>query len=321
MLTLASVDLLFAWGAWGHKHINRAAIFSLPDSMRLFYYNHIDFITESAVIPDLRRGVLNDKSETPHHFIDIEDFGNLPLSSFPKTRKEAYAKYDSGFLNKTGYLPWYIESLSEKLTQAFKKRNKSEILFISAEIGHYVADAHMPLHTASNYNGQLSNQKGVHALWESEIPELFGNRYNFKTRDAHYLPDITVATWNMIEQSHSLEDTLLAIEKNLRRSFNKDSMYKKDTSGKNVLSYNEPVFSKEYASRFNEAMHGMVDNQLRLSIQDLSDYWYTSWVNAGRPELLSLDDQHLTSQNKKNYKAEMKAWSKGKLLNLSLERE
>ena len=314
------INLLFAWGAWGHKHINRAAVFALPDSMRKFYYNHIDFITEGAVVPDLRRALLNDKNESPRHYIDIEDF-HLPIADLPKTTREAYTKYDSTFLNKTGILPWYIQSVMEKLTQAFKKRNKAEILFLSAELAHYVGDAHMPLHTSSNYNGQFTNQKGVHALWESEIPELFGNNYNFKTGAARYISDVTAETWNIIAQAHSLEDTLLADEKKVRESFTANNMYKKDDAGNNILSYNQPVFSDEYARQFNNAMNGMVEKQLRISIQDVSDYWYTAWINGGSPELLSLDDDHLTKQNQKNYKLEYKAWSKGKLLNLSNERE
>ena len=43
----------------------------------------------------------------------------------------------------------------------------------------------------------------------------------------------------------------------------------------------------------------------------------TDWVNAGSPNLISLDDPHLTKQNKKNFKTELKAWKKSKLLNLS----
>ncbi|MEO8415587.1 MAG: zinc dependent phospholipase C family protein [Ginsengibacter sp.] len=321
LLVVSSIHLLFAWGAWGHKHINRAAVFALPDSMRLFYYNHIDFITEAAVVPDLRRGLLNDKAESPRHFIDIEDFGNIPVAAFPKTTKEAYAKYDSAFLNKTGYLPWYIQNLTEKLTQAFKKRSKSEILFLSAELGHYVGDAHMPLHTASNYNGQLTDQKGIHALWESTIPEMFGINYDFRTGDARYLPDVTAETWNIIAHTHSLEDTLLAFDKQTRKTFTRDNMYKKDAAGNNVLFYNQPVFSDAYATQFNNAMNGMVEKQLRLSIQDVANFWYTAWVDGGAPDLISLDDAHLTAQNKKNYKLEYKAWSKGKLLNLSNEKE
>jgi hypothetical protein len=315
------INLLFAWGAWGHKHINRAAVFALPDGMRKFYYNHIDFITEGAVVPDLRRGLLNDRDEAPRHYIDMEEFGNIPVSAFPKTTKEAYKKYDSAFLNKTGYLPWYIQNITQKLTTAFKNKNKSEILFLSAELGHYVGDAHMPLHTASNFNGQLTNQKGVHALWESEIPELFGNSYDFKTDDAKYIKDIPEETWDIIAHTHSLEDSVLLADKQTRMKFSKEDMYKKDSSGKLVYSYQQPVFSDAYAKEFNEAMNGMVEKQLRLSIQDVADYWYTAWINGGSPDLLSLDDAHLTRQNQKNYTSEYKAWKKGKLLNLSGEKE
>ncbi|MDQ6844647.1 MAG: zinc dependent phospholipase C family protein [Bacteroidota bacterium] len=321
LIVTGSISLVFAWGSWGHKHISRAAVFALPGGMIKFYYNHIDFITEGAVVPDLRRGVLNDKSEGPKHFIDIEDFGNMSIDSFPKTTKDAYVKYDSAVLNKTGYLPWYIQNLTEKLTLAFKKRSKSEILFISAELAHYVADAHMPLHTSSNYDGQKTNQKGVHALWESRLPELFGDTYNFKTEKAKYFTDVPGETWNMIAQSHALVSSLLAAEKQSRTDFNKNILYKKDASGNNVLSYNQPVFSDEYAKRFHDALHGMVEQQLRLSIQDVANYWYTAWVNGGSPDLLSLDDEHLTKQNRKNFKREYKAWNRGRILNLSVDKE
>lgn len=320
LLIATSVSLAFAWGSWGHKHINRAAVFALPAGMQSFYYNHIDYITESAVVPDLRRPLLNDKNEGPRHFIDIEDF-KLPISELPKTGKEAYAKYDTAFLNRTGILAWYIQDMTAKLTEAFRKKNKSEILFLSGELAHYVGDAHMPLHTSSNYNGQKTNQKGVHALWESTLPQMFGDAYNFRTKPAKYIPDITAETWQMIAQSHSLVDTLLAVEKEVRNSFNADNMYKKDSAGKTVMFYNSPVFSDEYAKKFHTDLNGMVEKQLRLSIYDVSCYWYTAWVNGGSPNLISLDDPHLTKQNRKNYKRELKAWKKGKILNLSIERE
>jgi hypothetical protein len=316
-----SVSLLFGWGRWGHKHISRAAVFALPENMQKFYYNHIDFITESAVIPDLRRAIINDKNESPRHYIDIEDFGKISSISFPKTTKEAFNKYNHNFLNKTGYLPWYIQTLTEKLTAAFKMRNKSEILFISSELSHYIADAHQPLHTTTNYDGQLTNQKGVHSLWESFIPQKFGNAYNFKTDTARYITDIAAETWKIIKQSHLLVAPLLAAEKKVRNSFPQNKMYKKDTSGKMVMFYNSPVFSDAYAKQFDIALNGMVEQQLRLSVYEVACFWYTAWVNAGKPNLISLDDPHLTKQNSKNYKIELKAWEKGKILNLSVDKE
>jgi len=321
LLFVFSNILLFAWGSWGHKHINRAAVFALPEEMQAFYYNHIDFITEGAVVPDLRRGLLNDKAEAPRHYVDIEDFPNTTVDQLPRTWKEATLKYDSLFLVKTGFLPWYIQTLTDKLTTAFKRRSKSDIIFISAELGHYVGDAHMPLHTSSNHDGQLTNQKGIHALWESTIPPMFGGGYNFNTGDAKYINDITAETWRIIKATHSLADSVLAIDRQTRLSFPKEEMYKKDDSGKLVLRFNQPVFSDKYAQKLNDAMNGMVEKQLRLSIADVANYWYTAWVNGGKPDLLSLDDPHLTEQNKKNFKKEMKAWQKGKLLNLEVKVE
>jgi hypothetical protein len=316
LFLLASVSLVFAWGRWGHKHISRAAVFALPENMQKFYYNHIDFITESAVIPDLRRSLINDKNEPPRHFIDVENF-KTAVSDLPTDPKQAFEKYDSSFLKKNGYLPWYIEELTDKLTAAFKRRDKSEILFLSSELSHYIADAHMPLHTSANYNGQFTGQNGVHSLWESALPETFGNAFYFKTPQAVYIKDIPGKTFEMIAQSHSLVGTLLAKEKEVRSRFTKENMYKKDSTGKVVMFYSAPVFSYEYQKEFNEALGGMVEHQLQLSIYDVASYWYTAWVNGGKPNLTSMDDPHLTKQNKKNYKKELKAWKKGKLLNLS----
>jgi len=316
LLITGSVSLVFAWGQWGHKHISRAAVFSLPAPMQVFFYNHIDFITEGAVVPDLRRALIGDKNESPRHFIDVEDF-KIPLDSFPKTSDEAFKKFGAASLNKTGYVPWYIQTLTEKLTNAFKKRNKSEILFLAADLSHYIADASQPLHTSSNYDGQLTGQKGVHALWESRIPQMFGSAYDFKTAPAKYIKDIPAKTLEIIEQSHALVDTILAKDKEVRERFTKDNMYKKDSSGKLVMFYNSPVYSDEYAREFNAALDGMIENQLRISIYNVACFWYTAWVNAGSPDLISLDDPHLTKQNKKNYKIELKAWQNGKLLNLA----
>jgi hypothetical protein len=316
-LVTGSITLAFAWGQWGHKHISHAAVFALPQNMQKFFFNHIDYITEAAVVPDLRRFLINDRNEPPRHFIDVEDF-KTPISSLPKTSKEAFEKYDSAFLNKTGYLPWYIQDLTEKLTNAFKKKNKSEILFLAADLSHYIADANQPLHTSSNYNGQLTNQKGVHALWESTLPQMFAKTYTFKTERAQFIADIPAATLNIVARSHALVDTLLAKEKEVRSRFTNDNMYKKDSSGNIVMFYNSPVFSDEYAKEFNTALDGMIQKQLLLSIHDVASFWYTAWVNAGSPDLLSLDDPHLTKQNKKNFRRELKAWQKkGKVLNLS----
>ena len=121
VFSLLAINNSFSWGAWGHIHINRGAIFALPDGMKTFYYNHADFITEGAVVPDLRRGLLNDKPEPPRHFLDLEAFSKNNLDNLPRSMVGIYRDYDSSFLQKNGILPWYIQDLMTKLTEAFKK--------------------------------------------------------------------------------------------------------------------------------------------------------------------------------------------------------
>ena len=39
------------------------------------------------------------------------------------------------------------------------QKNQTKILRYAAELGHYIADAHVPLHASSNHNGQLPIKK------------------------------------------------------------------------------------------------------------------------------------------------------------------
>src|SRR5438105_1807637 len=146
----------------------------------------------------------------------------------------------------------------DKLSLAFNRKNKSDILFLSAELGHYLADAHVPLHTTANHDGQLTNQQGIHSFWESRLPELFGEKYNFYTGDAKYIDDITSEVWKIIKHSYSLVDTVLKTDKQLRSNFPKEKLYKKDSTGKTLMSFNQPVLSTEYSTAYSEALKGMV---------------------------------------------------------------
>ncbi len=320
LFCLTALIGLTSWGAWGHQHINKSAVFALPDSMRVFFYNHIDFITEESVVPDLRRYAIRDKEESPRHFIDLENYGSP--DTVQKLPKSAYQRYDDKYLQKNGTLPWVIQDLEDRLTNAFKNKNKSEILYLAANLGHYIGDAHMPLHTTINYDGQLSGQKGIHAFWESQLPELFGSTYNFYTGDAHYIPDLSKETWQIIVQSHGLIDSLLGIDKSLAARYPKGKIYKTDSTGALIKNnFKETVHTREYAAAYHDAMRGMVESQLRGAIKETANFWFTAWVNAGRPDLSGLDAKRLTQRNRKWYRKDLKTWQKGRLENLESTRE
>ncbi|TPG45425.1 zinc dependent phospholipase C family protein [Flavobacterium pectinovorum] len=307
--------LTLSWGIVGHERINKAAVMALPQSIQVFFYNHIDFITQEASVPDIRKYALNYKDENPRHYFDMENFGSA--DSFPKTLEEAKNKYDAKFLNENGILPWYIEEMMVKLTKAFKDKNRAEILFLAADLGHYIGDAHMPLHTSANHDGQLSDQKGIHSLWESRLPELFAKNYRLNVPQAIYYEDVHKATWDMINDTHSLAASLLAIDKKLRTSTPENKVFVVDAEGKVVKTkYNTAKFSDEYAAKLNKDLNGMVESQMRKAIAATASFWYTAWVNAGKPDLSKLDSFELTQRNNQALKDDQKLFQQGYLFGM-----
>ncbi|RZK49357.1 MAG: hypothetical protein EOO99_06795 [Pedobacter sp.] len=144
---------------------------------------------------DTRR--YTDSLEGAKHYIDFENYPFTKLN-FPLTYSEAINIYGIHYLDKNGSLPWQIQQSYKSLVNAFERKDINRILKLSADLGHYISDAHVPLHTTSNYNGQLTDQKGIHGFWESRIPELFAKTYNLFTGPARYYPDIPKQTWTFI---------------------------------------------------------------------------------------------------------------------------
>ncbi len=249
---LCTATFSYGWGTWAHDHINKGAILALPPEMGMFFYNHADFIVTESTSPDIRKHLFSDKAEASRHYIDLERYttGTGPM---PKTLKDAYARWGKDTVETYGSLPWTIEDLMAKLTDAFRKKQKSEILFIAANMGHYIADAHMPLHTTLNHNGQLTGQVGIHPFWEGQLPELFGKDYNLNVGDAHYISNIDKATWNIMDTSFSLVYPLLHTESNMRRDNPEDKQYVMGADGKPLRNvYAQPVHTYEYAHVYHE---------------------------------------------------------------------
>ena len=321
-LIISSIPLVFGWGVWGHNHINKGAILALPAEMGLFFYDHTDFIVEESTVPDIRKHMFNDKTEASKHYIDLERYTYTTPANMPEKLNDAIAKYGKDTLEKYGILPWNIEDMMVKLTDAMKNKRKTEILYLAADLGHYIADAYMPLHTTINHNGQLTDQKGIHAFFEGQLPELFGKNYNLNTGEAKYIKDIPKETWSMVQASFMKADTLLAVDRKLKETFPREKIYRTDSTG-NILKnkFNDPVHSYDYAKKYHEALNGMVERQIREAIKETANFWYTAWVNAGKPYLSGLDPEELTKRNEENYKKDVKLWQQGKVSGFKPEQE
>lgn len=274
--------LLCSWGFYAHKLINQSATFSLPVEISGFFKEYIQYVTEHAVDPDKRCYI--DTLESPRHFIDIDDLHESGADSIPVHWSKAKAKFSERKLRAAGIIPWQIDRSYANLRDAMHAGNLQKILRYAADLGHYLGDAHVPLHTTKNYNGQYTNQVGIHAFWETRLPERFSGQYNLWVGKATYVASPLDEAWEIIRQSHALIDSVLSLEKELNKKFAKDQKYA-FVMRKQLLKRD---YSERYTKAYHQALNGMVERRLRASIRQTANFWYSAWIDAGQPDLSRL---------------------------------
>jgi hypothetical protein len=298
----------FCWGFFAHKKINNYAVFLLPPQMLVLYKHNIDFIITHAVDPDMRRNVVAE--EAPRHYIDIDNYGKYPYTELPRKWSDAVAKFGEDTLLANGIVPWHVQTMLTRLTDAFKAKDFFRIMKNSADIGHYIADAHVPLHASSNHNGQMTDQKGIHAFWESRVPELLADeQFDFFIGEAQYIKNTGEYIWARVLESAKAADSVLLFEKELTKQFDPDKKY--------AFEQRNNILVKQYSSAFtiayNKKLDGMIERRMRLAIFSVASFWYTAWVNAGQPDLADLTKQKFSEDDLKEFEKLNDAWKNGKV--------
>lgn len=266
----------YSWGFYAHKRINHLAIFTLPESMNRLYKRHIRAIESLSVLPDQRRHTLDE--EAARHYIDLDQY---------ELKQIAYLTYDKASLIFTkdtlqqhGIVPWIIPIMKNRLKQAFSNRDTLLVIKLSAELGHYIADAHVPLHTTSNYDGQKTNQVGIHAFWESKIPEMLQADLEDWSAPAIYIPDLQKETWDWILQAHTDVKNLLVQEAELNARTKPHAKYIFLKKGSLLTKTYAPTYAKEYHKLLNH----QIETQFNEAIQHVGNVWYSAWLEAGQPD-------------------------------------
>lgn len=278
-LAMAVANTTLAWGFLGHRTINNRAVFALPPELFGFYKKHIDYITAHSVDPDSRRYLFED--EGCRHYLDCDHYETaVPLDTIPHNWYKAVEKYTEDTLKAHGVVPWHCLLMLRQLTKAFAAKDVTKILRYSADIGHYIADAHVPLHTTGNHNGQRSGQEGIHALWESRIPQLFLDSFDLLTGTVSYLQDPSDFIWDAVNSSFAAVDTVLSFEKRISEKHISDK-YSFELRGQNTMQ----VYSLEFCMDYNREMEHMVARRMQQAVRAVASFWYTAWVDAGQPDL------------------------------------
>jgi len=281
-LLLFGALALVSWGFPAHKWVNATAIHALPPELHGWFKAHHAWLTEHAVDADRRKHTMEGEAE--RHYIDFDryhsDLDTL-RAWFPMRWGDVCARWGEEVVQANGIAPWNAQWAYRRLQEAFVSGEEERILRAAADLGHYIGDLHVPLHTTENYDGQLTDQRGIHGLWEGQIPEQHRSTYTLTPRPARYLPDAEAAIWSTVFASHAAVDSVLTLERAVTGRFDEAAKYAYVERGRVLDRRYAPAF----CSAYHDALDGMVERRLRASIQLTADLWYSAWLEAGAPAL------------------------------------
>lgn len=260
---LAAAPAANAWGPTAHRLTNRWAVDTLPAEIRPFFESNRQFLIDHA--NDADAWMAKDPFERKRHYIYLDKYGIFPYLNLPHSFQRAIEQYGKSRINRDGLLPWQIGDYSLRLTNAFRAKNWEEARLDAAVLGHYVADANDPLHTTQNYDGQLTGQTGLAARFEIRLIDRFSNFFIQEPQDAIKIDDPTEFAFQITLEAHTWVEHIVLED---RRSID------------GLQSFNDDFFN-----RFYSQVGSTVMQQINAAAHDIGSYWYTAWLNAGRPVL------------------------------------
>ncbi len=295
------------WGTFTHRTITQLAVYSLPPAMRNYYYRHLPELVNGSAGDESRD---QDPEEAPKHFIQMDHYGTDPFGIMPKEWEKAVAKYTADTLRKYGTLPWAIIETQGKLTAAFREGDSTAILSLSADLSHYAADAYVPLRTTENYNGQLSKQEGLLALWESKLPERYIGKYKLHNEPGRYQKDALADVWQVVQESYGFLGATFDFEEDVTRNYTPQTKY--------VFSHKygrtQRAYSEAFAASYHDKVGGMVAFRMKLAPTLVASMWMTAWKDAGSPNLDKLLKRSFSKSEKDKLDNELSAWKENVLV-------
>ncbi|OGU81154.1 MAG: hypothetical protein A2W11_04645 [Ignavibacteria bacterium RBG_16_35_7] len=256
--------LFFGWGSTGHKMINKKSVESFPQDMNEFLY-WVAELEANSMNADNRKGT--DPNEAPKHYIDIDNYPSfINDGRIPQTWDSVVAIYGYNFVIDQGILPWAIMTTIDTLQKTFERRDWTKAILTAADLGHYVADGHMPLHITRNYNGQYTGQNGIHSRYESNMINRYQNQINYSGDSVSFVENINEYVFSFLYRNYIYVDSVLYADsaaKAFAGNTTSDLYYQKMWD-----------FSKEFTVM-------LFDDASRT----LAELIYTAWINAGSPTI------------------------------------
>lgn len=265
-LLLSLSLILISWGATGHSKISESSSLSYNQQMQDFL-TWVNFLTSHASDADYRKST--DPTEGPKHYIDIDNYPTFSTNgSIPQTYDSVVTLYGSSFVIDNGILPWATERSFDSLRNCMQRHDFAKAQIFAADLGHYVADGHMPLHITKNYNGQLTGNTGIHSRYESTMINAYIGEIIYTGEDATEISNVNQYIFDYLYANYPYCDSVLAAD-NYAKS--QSTNYSSSTY-KNALWDKSKSFTIPLYQRASHAFAALI---------------YTAWIQAGSPAIIS----------------------------------
>ena len=206
-----------------------------------------------------------DSAEAPRHFLDIDIYGPYPFVELPHNYDDAVAKFGVETVTKRGLATWRIAEYTRLLSEAMKSGDAEKIVQTAGALAHYVEDIHMPLHVVKNYNGQLTNQHGVHQRFEDDMVETYAEQIHLSPKMGAEIEDPLEAAFDIVLDSYVYADNLLHADRRAKLG--------------------EDTYGTPYLEKFFRFSGWIAVQRMSDAASATASYWYTAWLRAGKPEL------------------------------------
>jgi hypothetical protein len=270
-LTLSAVPAvhLDAWGFNGHKVITDRTIQLLPQEIRPFFEKYRITLVEHSIDPDTYR-TMGFIEEPPRHFLDMDAYGAFPFKDLPHDYNEAVAKYGKDVVVKNGLVPWRTEEIYNQLRDSFKQLSTSgyardNVKLFSSVIAHYIGDSFQPFHAALNYDGQLTNQLGIHARFETELFDRYQDKLRITPAPVAPVSGAREFVFATLTDSYTFVEPILAADREAIKS--------RDT-------YDDAYFAELW-----KRTGPIMEKRISGAVGGVASLITSAWIDAGRPPL------------------------------------
>ena len=261
----------FAWGFTGHRLIMRRAIDLLPADLKPFFTHYREEVVIRAIDPDLWRNV--GWEDDPNHFLDFgaREYGAYPFRELPREYGAALERFGMATLKRNGLLPWRVAELFGNLRRGFEGFARegayapNDVVLFAPVVGHYIQDAHQPLHATINYDGQLTGNHGIRSRFEGDLVERFESRLTIAPAPPTAIRNARDAAFDALLSGYPLVDQILKADK--------ESVAAKE------------VYDDDYFEKFFVKVRPILEQRLSESITATAGMIIGAWEAAGKPAL------------------------------------